>query len=191
LRELVDGPRSQGELLAFARRLERHPDNVAAALTGGLTSTWVREDGSVGVSGWQWPPAWRIVVATPDVPLSTAASRRALPREVPLADTVFNLQRLALLLAAVRERRADLMAEAFADRVHQPYRRPLVPLLQRMLRLQHPDLLGVCLSGAGPSTAAFVARNPDGIGREIARIYRSAGISCTIRTLEAHKRESK
>lgn len=187
LRELVDGRRPRAELLAYARRLERHPDNVAAALTGGLTTTWVRADRTVGVIGLRWPSAWRIVVATPDVPLSTAASRRVLPRGVPLADAVFNLQRLSLLLTAVRERRADLLAEAFADRVHQPYRESLVPLLRRMLRLQHPDLLGVCLSGAGPSTAAFATGNLDGIGRAIRRVYRSAGVPCTIRMLEVHQ----
>jgi homoserine kinase len=187
LRELVDGRRPHAELLACARRLERHPDNVAAALTGGLTTSWVRADRSVGVIGLRWPSAWRIVVATPDVQLSTAASRRALPSQVPLADAVFNLQRVSLLLAAVREQRTDLLAEAFADRLHQPYRQPLVPLLQRMLRLQHPDLLGVCLSGAGPSTAAFAIGNLDGIGRAIRRVYQSAGVSCTIRILRAHQ----
>lgn len=188
LRELVDGRRAQQDLLASARMLERHPDNVAAALNGGLTTSWVRADRTVGVVGLRWPSAWRIVVATPDVPLSTAASRRVLPRGIPLADAVFNLQRLSLLLAAVRERRPDLLAEAFADRLHQPYRQPLVPLLRRMLRLQHPDLLGVCLSGAGPSLAAFGIRNLDGIGRAISRVYRSAGVSCTLRTLKVHPR---
>src|SRR5205085_11592574 len=103
LRELSDGRRSPEDLLRAACGVEGHPDNAAAALFGGLTSSCVTDTGDVKVARWTWPPAWRVVVATPDMQLSTSASRRALPKRIPLKDAVFNFQRIALLLAAVRD----------------------------------------------------------------------------------------
>jgi homoserine kinase len=187
LRELVDGRRPLDELTAVACRLEGHPDNAAAALFGGLTSSCVSPSGSVLVTQWRWPRTWRMLVATPDAPLSTTVSRRILPRKLPLADVVFNFQRLALLLAAVDQRNPKALAEALDDRSHQPYRQALVPLLQPALRLQHPDLLGVCLSGAGPSIVAFVRRNADGVERALKRLCRTAAVPCTLRTLKVHE----
>jgi homoserine kinase len=188
LRELVDGRRSCAELLAAACRLEGHPDNVAAALYGGVTSSCVREDGSVSVAKWRWPKGWRIVVATPAMRLATSVSRRALPRAVPLADAVFNLQRVTLLLRALETRAADELREALRDRWHQPYRERLVPALNRLLALRHPDVLGVCLSGAGPSVVAFARRNVGAVERLMARAYAREKIACTVRTLEVHQK---
>ena len=85
-------------------------------------------------------------------------------------DAVFNLQRVALLLAALREGRTDLFAEAMQDRLHQPYRAPLVPGFTEILNLRNiPGLLGLALSGAGPSVVAFCdGRAAEvGKGREI------------------------
>jgi len=187
LRALVDGPSSTDEILRAACRIEHHPDNAAASLYGGLTSSTVSEDGSVTVARWTWPASWKLVVATPDVTLSTEASRRALPAAIPQRDVVFNLQRLALLLHAVEHRDAAKMAIALADRVHQPYREPLVPALKRMLDLRHPDVLGVCLSGAGPSVVAIARRHLPGVARAVSSAYRPDTVRCTIRVLNVHQ----
>jgi homoserine kinase len=187
LRMLSDGPRPTSEIMRVACELEGHPDNAAAALFGGLTSSCVREDGGVAVARWDWPRAWRVIVATPDVELSTAASRRALPKRVPLADTVFNMQRVALLLAAVRDADPAPLAEALADRCHQPYRQRLVPGLRRALDLQHPDLLGTCLSGAGPSIVAIVKRNPRAIAAVLGSLYRRSRVTAAVRVLSVHQ----
>jgi homoserine kinase len=187
LRELCDGRRSVDEILRAAFRLEHHPDNAAAALFGVLTSSSFSVDGHVTVARWRGPAAWRVVVATPDVQLATAESRRVIPRRLPLADVVFNLQRLALLLRAVAERDASRMTAAFEDRCHQPYREPLVPVLGHALALRHPDILGVCLSGAGPSVVAFARRNHAGVERALADLYSREGIRCTVRTRRVHQ----
>ena len=79
--------------------------------------------------------------------------------EVPLADAIFNVQHVALLLSALQSGKARTMREALQDRAHQPYREPLVPGLRRLLALRHPDVIGVCLSGAGPTVAVFASRN--------------------------------
>ena len=187
LRELCDGRRTMDELVTAAAALEGHPDNAAAVLHGGLTSTRVAEDGTVIVARWRWPASWRIVVATPHVQLATKESRRALPLRVPLRDAVFNLQRVALLLHAAETRNAAELTAALQDRLHQPYREPLVPVFARALSLRHPDIMGGCLSGAGPSVALFARRNPQGVERALATLYRKEGVPCTVRVLRVHQ----
>ena len=187
LRQLCDGPMSTDDMLAAVCRMEQHPDNAAASIFGGLTSSAVDETGHVTVSRWRWPASWKLVIATPHTELATKVSRSALPAAVPLADVVFGLQRLAMLLNAVETRDASRLAAALADRVHQPYREPLVPVLRRVLDARHPDLLGVCLSGAGPSVVAIAERNADGVSRAIEDIYRGEGVACTMRVTRVHQ----
>ena len=172
----------------MACRLEGHPDNAAAALFGGLTSSCVLPDGAVRVTRWAWPSSWRILVVTPEVQLSTTAARDVLPERVPLADAVVNLQRLAHLLGAVTRKDAGALSLALDDRCHQRYRLPLVPLLRDALRLRHRDLLGVCLSGAGPSIVAFTKSNVAAVERVLNRLYRAADVPCTIRKLKVHSK---
>ncbi|MEO5896949.1 MAG: homoserine kinase [Vicinamibacterales bacterium] len=187
LRALVDGRRPVGEILDVASRLERHPDNAAAALYGGLTSSCVASSGHVNVGRWDWPPSWRVVVATPEAELSTAESRRSLPSVIPLADAVFNFQRLSQLLAAVQSRSAADLAGAFEDRCHQPYRTRLVPALRRALALKHPDVLGICLAGAGPSVVMFARRNLATVAGLLQAVYEEDGRAVVVRTLRVHE----
>jgi homoserine kinase len=187
LRELVDGARTAEELLDAAARVEGHPDNAAAALYGGVTSCCQREDGTIAVTAWPWPSSWRIVVATPDVELATSLSRRALPKKLPLGDTVFNMQHLALLLGALQSGSVSDMREALRDRAHQPYREALVPGLRRLLRLRHPDVIGVCLSGAGPSVAVFASRNAGRVETMLREAYARERVRCTVRTVTVHR----
>lgn len=187
LRELVDGRRAGDETLSAASKIEGHPDNAAAAIFGGVTSCCTREDGTIAVSTWPWPAHWRVIVATPRVELATAVARRALPKSVPLADTIFNVQHVALLLSALQTGRVADMREALRDRVHQPYRQPIVPGLRRLLALRHPDVIGVCLSGAGPSVAVFASRSVRAVEGLVRAAYINERIACTVRTVKVHR----
>jgi homoserine kinase len=187
LRELCDGPRSTDDLLAAAAALEGHPDNAGAVIFGGLTTSRVDGEGKVTVARWRWPAAWTLVVATPDVELATKDSRGALPERVPMSDAIFNLQRVALLLHAVRHANAAEMKMALEDRLHQPYRERLVPVFARAVTLRHPDVIGACLSGAGPSIALVARRNPKAVERALASLYRKEGVPCTVRALRVHQ----
>jgi len=187
LREFCDGPRTVDDLAAAAVALEAHPDNACAVIHGGLTSSRVDGDGRVTVARWRWPREWTPVVATPHVQLATSESRRALPECVPMRDATFNLQRVALLLHAVQTRNAAEMRAALEDRLHQPYREPLVPVLQRALTLGHPDVIGACLSGAGPSVALVARRNPAAVERALTALYDQEGVPCTVRILKVHQ----
>jgi homoserine kinase len=106
---------------------------------------------------------------------------------VPLKVAVFNLQRVALLLHAVHTRNAEEMGEAMQDRLHQLYREPLVPVLTRALDLRHPDIIGACLSGAGPSVAFVTRRRPAAVERALVSLYRKEGVPCSVRVLRVHQ----
>jgi len=187
LRELVDGRRSTDEILSAASAIEGHPDNAAPALLGGVTSCCAREDGSISVTRWPWPARWRIVVATPDAELPTSVARRAIPRKLPLEDVVFNAQHLAQLLGALHSGNAADLREGLRDRVHQPYRERLVPGLRRVLAVRHPDVIGFCLSGAGPSIAAFTTGKTAAAEKVLRDAYRKERIACTVRTVRVHR----
>lgn len=138
-------------ILAEATRFEGHPDNVAACWMGGFVAgCW---DG-VKVRAVSFAPhaAWRALIVLPEKPVATVASRAVLPENYSRADVVANLQRVAVLTAAFASGRADLIAESMRDRMHQPYRSAVCPLLPQLLPLSGTDgILGVALSGAGPA----------------------------------------
>ena len=122
------------ELLTLATSIEGHPDNVAPALLGGLTSS-VFEDGKVYSVKRNVDETLCFAAIVPDYKLLTEAARAALPKEVSHKDAVYNLSRAALVPAAFCEGRHDLLAIATEDKLHQPYRMPLMPGSTRLWEL--------------------------------------------------------
>lgn len=190
---LAGGRLSREEMLDIAVRLEGHPDNVTPALLGGFTVAVM--DGPPGGpdpaarGGPAREPSvvWQrfevrhvdVVVAVPDQPLATGRSRRALPETVPYADAVFNVGRASLLTAAMAAGDAAAMAVALEDRLHQPYRAPLVPGFYDVVRAARREgAIGAALSGAGPSVVAFVpaGARAEPIGIAMVAAFREAGI---------------
>jgi homoserine kinase len=170
--------------LRYATEIEGHADNVSAALLGGLTVTCIRADGSVAAVKKRWPEEIRAIVVTPNFALETAKARAALPKQVDRNDAVYNLQRSALLVAAIDEGRHDLIWDALSDKLHQPYRSHLIPGLAGILNMpRSTGLLGVALSGAGPSVIAFANDRVDEIGKSIAAEFERHGLTATIRCL--------
>jgi homoserine kinase len=187
LYSMVNGPLSRRELLESACALEGHPDNAAAALFGGLTASCKLDDCSVASVNLRWPESLCLVVLTPKLTLSTSTARNVLPPEVSRVDAVFNLQRMALLIYALENADFRLLHEAARDRLHQPQRQALVPGLDAMLKIQHPDILGVCLSGSGPSIVALAHQNFGEVERELASSFEPFQVPFQIRTLRVHK----
>jgi homoserine kinase len=187
LYDSILGPCPMQELLNVACELEGHPDNAAAALMGGMSTSCQLTDGSVLAISMPWPESLSFVVLIPELPLDTADSRRALPSEISRENAVFNFQRVALLVQALQTGEYFLLKEALRDRCHQPFRRALVPGLEKALALEHPDLLGVCLAGAGPSILALADNNVAAVEELLARTYESVGIPFRLRTLRAHQ----
>ncbi|MBM3778811.1 MAG: homoserine kinase [Acidimicrobiia bacterium] len=183
--EEVGEPLPAGELLEAACGLEGHPDNAAAAIRGGLALALRREDGRVSVATLEWPGSVRFLIATPDRALSTTEARRVVPAAWSRDDAVFNLQRVARLVHAVATVDPAGLRGTLLDRWHQPARAALVPELPAALAIEDPDLLGVCLSGAGPSIVALAERGVDRIAARLEQVYRNAGTAVRIRNVGA------
>ncbi len=143
-------------IVAEASRLEGHPDNVAACWYGGFTVSAQAGD-EIHTATFAGDPAWQLLLALPSTSLATKIARALLPENYTKVDTIFNVQRSALLVAAFAQQRLDLLATAMQDRMHQPYRAEVCPLLKKLLPLAaEPEVAGVALSGAGPSVLLFL-----------------------------------
>ncbi|HEY6935866.1 MAG TPA: homoserine kinase [Terriglobales bacterium] len=152
---------SDEQIIAEASRREGHPDNAAACWLGGLAiaRNAMAADGSPAVQAVRIAGScpWPLLLAIPDEPLSTEEARRVLPGQYSRADAVFNLQNGLFLLAAFMQGRTDLLRSALQDRIHEPYRAPLCPLLPALRELAGSEgILGAVLSGAGPSVLLFL-----------------------------------
>jgi homoserine kinase len=192
--ERVTAPLPEATLLGTATALEGHADNAAAALFGGMTSVVDEEDDSIGAASrrvqalrWEWPDDLRFIVATPFTSLATSKARAALAPAISRKDAVFNLQRVLSLVHALQTREYDRLRESFQDRWHQPARTALVPHLTAVLGIDDPDVLGACLSGAGPSVAVFARRDFGRVERLLQATCEAAGTPVTVRTLAAHR----
>jgi homoserine kinase len=180
------------ELITLATRREGHPDNVAAAWLGGFAVA-VQQRERVLAFSCPVPETLQLVLVVPDYALPTEKAREVLPSNYSRADAVHNLQRALALASQFFSGKTDLHRDLFEDRWHQPYRAPLVPGLSEVLGLQHPDMLGVCLSGAGPSILAFVppGRNAAAAGELIRQTLRRKGVEAETHVLAADNRGAK
>jgi homoserine kinase len=143
-------------ILEEACALEGHPDNAAACWLGGFVAA-ANEGCSVRVARVEPPAAWRAIVVVPSESLATSKARAVLPSSYSSADVVANLQAVSMLGLAFAQARGDLLRVAMQDRIHQPYRAEICPLLPRLLPLAGKDgILGVALSGAGPAVLVIV-----------------------------------
>jgi homoserine kinase len=139
------------DLLALAAELEGHPDNVAAALHGGMV---VCADG--GVTRVDPPVALEAVLVVPEESVSTSDARAALPTSVPLADATFNVAHGALLALGLATGDLDLISRGLADRLHQPHRARLFPRSAHVIdNARDYGALGATLSGAGPTVLVW------------------------------------
>lgn len=214
----------KARMLDYCLMIERHPDNVAAALYGGFVGTYLNElseedlkrkeiplsevlpEPAGGLDTGLRPPEppmnighykkfrWakdiKCIAIIPDFEVSTASAREVLPTSYSRADMVFNMQRIALLSTALGESPPDpdMIFEAMQDKVHQPYRKVLIPalpkILQSMTPRSHPGLLGLCLSGAGPTILALATHNFEKIAQQIIDEFTKEKINCQWKLLE-------
>ena len=169
---LLGDPLDRDAVMDLAVRQEGHPDNLGPSLHGGVTATcWDAEMRAVVVL--PAPAAVEFAVLVPDFEASTAEARAALPESYPRPDVVYNVGRVALLVAAWTQARWHLVGQAMGDRLHQPYRaRAMFPWLDGVLTAaRRAGALGAALSGAGPSVLGVA---PAGKGAAVARALADA-----------------
>jgi homoserine kinase len=204
--------------------IERHPDNVAAALFGGFVGSYLKElnledmkrreiplaevlpapqgGEDTGLTPpippndigkyirFPWAKEIKCIAIIPDFEVSTAKARGVLPTSYEKVDVIFNLQRVALLTTALGQSppNPELIYDGMQDKVHQPYRKGLIPGLTEILRSvtpeKNPGLLGICLSGAGPTILALATDNFEDIAKHLMAQFRRESITCEWKLLE-------
>jgi homoserine kinase len=173
------------EMFGYAYEFEPHPDNLAAALYGGLVVAATTAEGEVLVAKLSVPDGVQPIVVIPAFELSTEKARAVLPQTYSRKDAVYNVQRAALAVAALTSGNWGLVREAMRDKIHQPYRAPLIPGFEDILKLDAPGLIGVALSGAGPTVLALArpAEAPN-VGRAISSLFEKAGVEAAAHILK-------
>ena len=217
---------TKDRMLDFCLMIERHPDNVAAALFGGFVGTYLSEldpenmkrkeiplsevlpapagGADTGLRPplppnrighyvkFQWSPSIKTLCIIPDYEVSTAKARGVLPESYARSDVTFNMQRVALLTYALGQSKPDptTIYQAMQDRIHQPYRQELIHGLETLRTLtpeSMPGLLGIALSGAGPTILVLATDNYEIIAKKVIAVINGAStqqISCTWKLLE-------
>ena len=162
---LCGQPYSPAELLEMAATIEGHPDNVAAAVMGGLQLV-VSDGPQLYTAPIPVPDDLQAVLFIPDTRIATADARAVLPAQVSVPDAVFNMGRVALLVAGMALDRPEYLDVATQDKLHQPYRQPLFPAIKVIFAAaRSAGALGVFLSGSGSTVLALTK------GREMTVAY--------------------
>ena len=163
------------DLLEAGLDLEGHPDNLAAALAGGVCLTW---EGRIARVADDLPAS--VVAVIPETRVLTAHARELLPQVVPYEDAAFSAARAALLGAALAAGSPSLLAASAADRLHEPYRAEDAPWLGEIRADLPPGALGAALSGSGPTVLVWAER-----GREadVERALAERFPDCSVRRL--------
>ena len=174
--KLLGGVHNDDALLVRGTQLEGFPDNASPTIFGGLQVNVRRANGSVLHLTAPLPAGLKVVVFVPDFEMPTQESRRRLPRQFSREDAVFNVGRVALLVAALAAGRYDLLDEATQDRIHQPVRGDIFPGLRPiMTAAKEGGAAAAYLSGGGSTVAAFVQQDEERVSRLMTQAALSHG----------------
>ena len=171
---------SPNDLLEMAATIEGHPDNVAAAVLGGMQlviSDKTEEGSRLYAVSINVPPELHAVVFVPQVRIATKDARAVLPEKVTLADAVHNMGRIGLLVASMTTNHPEYLAIATQDLLHQPYRQPLFPAMKVIFKAAlDAGALGVFLSGSGSTVLALTQGREMTVAYEMAEAARQASV---------------
>ncbi len=173
---LLDNPFTANDLMEMAATIEGHPDNVAAAVYGGLRLVVTDED-QLYTAPIAIPDDLRAVLFIPERRIATVDARRVLPAEISVADAVYNMSRAALLVAGMQSNRPEYFSIATQDRLHQPYRQSIFPPMKVIFAAAHnAGALGVFLSGSGSTILALARERAMTVAYEMFDAARLAGV---------------
>lgn len=183
--EMTGNTLTKDELVGMATEIEGHPDNVAPALLGGFTISYMVDKIA---HSFCFVPAkkFKLVAVVPEMPLSTARARAAIPSQVPHGDAVFNASRAALLIGSLMSGEYKYLPAALEDKLHQPYRAELIPgMHEAFAAAKAKGAYNAIISGAGSTLMAYapVTSNTDEIGRAMVEAFASKGMEAVYHVL--------
>src|SRR5690554_3769052 len=184
----LDHALSKEDILQLATELEGHPDNVAPAVFGGMVGVFQETTGKIATLSIPFPSEVKVVIAIPELKVSTHEARRLLPDDVPLADAVYNLSHTGLLVGACFTGRPDLLRIAMSDRLHQDRRATLIPGFTLVIEnAEAKGAYGAALSGSGPTIIAFTPEDKvEAVGAAMKSAFASFGVKAVWRSLDVN-----
>jgi homoserine kinase len=188
---LLGEPFSRERILKLAIENEGHPDNVAPAMLGGLVASIIHDSHVVSLRltlTSQRTPI-HVTVVFPEFDFPTKQARAILPKQVERRDAIYNISRAVIVTEAFRVGDLKMLGDAMSDRLHQPYRLPLIPGAQAAMdAMKQAGAAAVALSGAGPSLIAFSAQNEKAIGESAKRAFEEAGLAARVFKLKISRK---
>ncbi|MCX6055347.1 MAG: homoserine kinase [Chloroflexi bacterium] len=178
---ILEIPLERKDQLECAARIEGHPDNVAPCILGGLVASSVTSEQAIAIN---LPIAsLPILIIVPEFKFPTPLARAVLPKSVPFEDAIFNLGRMVFLSEALKNADLELLSSALQDKLHQPYRIPMIPGAESAISAaQRAGAAGVVLSGAGPSLLVFLRSKEDQekISSKMVAAFSQAGLRARV-----------
>jgi homoserine kinase len=188
---LLGEPFSREQILKLAIETEGHPDNVAPAMLGGLVASIIHESHvlSLRLTLTDQHTPIHITVVFPDFDFPTKQARALLPKQIDRKDAIYNISRAVIVTEAFRLGDLDMLKEAMTDKLHQPYRIPLIPGAQAAMEaMKQAGASAVALSGAGPSLIAFSPQREPAIGKAGQQAFAEAGLQSRIFKLKINRK---
>jgi homoserine kinase len=168
LNEIARTNLSRDELFKLCAELEGHPDNAAPATFGGFTIARGTDVQHFNVS-----PRLRFILLIPSFEIATIEARRLLPADILRTNAARNTANVAAIAAAFATRDYKRLRGCFVDYLHQPFRKKLIPFLDRVITAaERSGALGAFLSGSGSAICALALDDSKKIAAAMLRASR-------------------
>jgi homoserine kinase len=178
---------SYRDIFKIAYEFEPHPDNLVPALVGGF-NVCLKDEEQTFFNTIDFPEELKIIAIIPDIKISTEEARKILPAKMDIKDAIYNIQRSNLLLSSLVLKRFELLKEAVKDKLHQPYRKSLIPFYDNIEKIAYDrGAKAVFISGSGSTIGIFALENEEIIGKTCVEFLKSKGVDGTYKILSVDK----
>jgi homoserine kinase len=178
---------SYRDIFKIAYEFEPHPDNLVPALVGGF-NVCLKDEEQTFFNTIDFPEELKIIAIIPDIKISTEEARKILPAKIDIKDAIYNIQRSNLLLSSLVLKRFELLKEAVKDKLHQPYRKSLIPFYDNIEKIAYDSgAKAVFISGSGSTIGIFALENEEIIGKTCVEFLKSKGVDGTYKILSVDK----
>ncbi len=178
LNKIYNNPFKKDKLIKMACEIEGHGDNVVPAFIGGFTISVLENNQLIYEKISVKDEKLKVILIIPDFKLKTSDLRKVLPKKINHQDAVYNSGRTALLTSIFANNKWDKLSVAMKDKLHQDYRAKLIPGFKSIINTGYEaGVLGMALSGAGPTIIAFTRKNPEKIAKKLVKTFSDFGIT--------------